>query len=174
MRILLLKATHFPFVAAIWAYENAPRKWWWGQNEEDMEQSEAWHSNLDPQLHRHALSSQTYPQPQRQATPSKSILDKVRHGHNRFDPSPVPKKSSLAALMSRSEVSLVRRPATGEDRHGSTVDARNTGDGRADASTAADLRELSCMVSQLSDLMEDLKSRLDQQSGLSGNEDNEG
>ena len=106
-----------------------------------------------------------------QTTPSKSHLDKIRHGYNHFDPSPVPKSSSLAALMSRSEVSLIRHPPRKEGRHGSLVDAQDAGDSQSDPSVAATLKELRDTVAGLSSLVEDLKSRLDQQSGVTGSED---
>lgn len=77
--------------------------------------------------------------------------------------------------MSRSEVSLVRHPGRGEDRHGSTAaDGQAAGDEQSDASIAADLRELKRMVARLGTHVDELRSRLDQQPRPAGSEDDEG
>ena len=161
----------------IWAYENASWRWWWGQNdgaEEGIERARSWHLTLDPQLHSRPLPSQTLPVSQTYTTPSKNILDRFRHAHDRFTPSPAPKSSSLAALMSRSEISLVRHPATQEDKQGSLANASNSGGGLSNASLSADLREMKRMMAGLSGLVEELRTRLDQQSDLVRGEGDEG
>ena len=181
MRILLLKATHFPFVAAIWAYENAPWKSWWGPNEDSTDKVErggSWHLSLDPQSYSRATSQQVQPHNRTQTTPRKGALDRVRQSNYCFDPSPGPKPSNLAALMSRSEVSLIRHPRTRDNKLdnklGPTLDTQNPSDNRPDASVAADLEELKRMVNGLGGLLEELTLRLDHRlSDLSGSEEDE-
>ena len=177
MRIFLLKATHFPFVAAIWTYEKAPWRVWRGQkgvSEEDYNHAGSWHLNLDPQLHPRTNSVPAPLPSQRKQTPRKSVLNRVRQDNDRFSQSPAAGTTTLAALMSRSEISLVKRPVTRRGGESQAVHAPNRNEELLDVSITADLGELKRMVTGLCDLVEELKGKLDHQSGPAGSEGDDG
>ena len=160
VRIMLLKATHLPFVAAIWAYENfSPRYWWIADGEDNrdgLDYAESWHLSLNPESHSRTVS---------QANPRIKSTQRQQH---RIAPSSVSKSSTLAALMSRSDISLVRHPTAG---HNVSVAEAEPSEMRSLASIAEEVKELKQMVANLSQLMSELSPRFDKPSGAFGTED---
>ena len=131
-RIGLLKATHFPYVAAIWAYESVRARW------RPVDAEASWYarpasSHPEQALHPRSMS---HSHSLRRPTMSGGARPSVHREPAR--------RPTLAALTNKSEVSLVR-PGTSGAR-GAAFD---------------EVEELKGAVARLTGLVEDLSDKLD-------------
>ena len=135
-RILGQRITHLPYIAAIWAYESLHRLW----NKYDAKES-SWHSSPHGEYQNgHGQS--------KQAQRFNDRLGKSR-------------KPTLAALGSKSEVSLVRASGVAH-----AVELTHAHRGTSGNVGTTELSELKRMIAKLSGQVEELTSRLDHQQQL--------
>ena len=139
-RIALLKATHWPFVAAIWGYEGLRARW------RGLDPDASWYAR-PPSAHLAAPAEPTlHPRSQSHAH---SLRRPTFHASAR--PAAGGRRPTLAALTNKSEVSLVRPGLSGRD----------TG--------AEEIEELKGAVARLTGLVETLSDRLETVTPKEGN-----
>ena len=137
-RIMLLKLTHMPCIAAIYIYESIYRLW---NRYEEGDQN--WHYSH----HSHSEHGQS--------KAANRIASRTGKSGNR--------PLTLAALGSKSEVSLVRSSGVGDASNGGAGQQRVAQERSSSNAHSAELGELKQMIAKLSRQVDELTTRIDRQ-----------
>jgi hypothetical protein len=157
---MLLKATHLPFVVAIWAYEKASGRWWSRKQDEenDIDYARFRRLGLNPQSHSRTVSSHVFPPHQIY----QSTRSKLSNLPNRIDPPTEQNQPSAAVSRRNGNLPLGSQQVAGGE--GVVIsDARGASGTKSEVPVASELEELKQMVASLGELVRELNSRLDQQ-----------